>query len=430
MATEGTGGEGEADLGQALARFLHPTDDVKDYLDQSILPILTPALERLLRTANTHGAIKEKEKPAEEGEEAGGPRRGRRASAQMRRKSQEKIEAAKAGASVQIADGAPTDDKFNALLWLSDHLRQFTKTPGQTKYRERFDQRRAAMREILAAQTGVCTLDLLDKPPATDLEVEETKTDQEVEEATALLAGVAGPIFSCLAPEFQDRLVKAMTFAEYDESTVISEQGQPVTHIFIAADGDIEADLKPPMNGPDNEELSNALLKRTYSRGQWWPPESVLDTPHFNTVRAATKVRCAKIPVDFFRGMVLPASLMARQLLFSEIYNAPALVTTPRYLRVLLALECMQRKVADDEATLHGDSRAVVLLTEGNAMAPSGEQYKAGDLVGKLFDDSITGPIHGAPQCVAYIAPRNELQRVLVDPVNPDTRPRLASMGS
>jgi CRP-like cAMP-binding protein len=285
------------------------------------------------------------------------------------------------------------------------------------------------MREILAAQTGVCTLDLLDKPPATDLEVEETKTEQEVEEATALLAAVGGPLFSCLAPEFQDRLIKAMTFAEYDESAVISEQGQPVTHIYITSEGEVETDVKPPMNGPDNEELVNALLKRSYSRGQWWPAESVLDTPYFSTCRATSKVRCAKIPVDFFRGMVLPASLMARQILFSEIYNAPAMVTIPRYVRVLLALECMQRKVADDEATLHGDSRAVVLLTEGNAMAPSGEQYKAGDVVGKLFDDSITGPIHGAPQCVAYIAPRNELQRVLVDPVNPDTRPRLASMG-
>merc|ERR550537_1395971 len=172
--------------------------------------------------------------------------------------------------------GAQDPTKFDALLWLSDHLRQFTKTPGQTKYRERFDARRAAMREILAAQTGVCTLDLLDKPPATDLEVEETKTEQEVEEATGLLAAVGGPVFSCLAPEFQDRLVKAMTFAEFDEGAVISEQGQPVTYIFINAEGEVEADVKPQMNGADNEELVNALLKRMYSRGQWWPPESVL----------------------------------------------------------------------------------------------------------------------------------------------------------
>merc|ERR1719359_1067760 len=80
MAAEA--GEGEADLGQALARFLHPTDDVKDYLDQSILPILTPALERLLRTANAHGAIKKaEEKPAEDGEsEAAEKKRGRRGS--------------------------------------------------------------------------------------------------------------------------------------------------------------------------------------------------------------------------------------------------------------------------------------------------------------------------------------------------------------
>merc|ERR1719310_1460738 len=78
-------------------------------------------------------------------------------------------------------------------------------------------------------QTGVCTLDLLDKPPSTELEVEETKTEAEVEEATQLLASVPGPLFSCLAPEFQDRLIKSMTFAEYDEGAVISEQGQPVT---------------------------------------------------------------------------------------------------------------------------------------------------------------------------------------------------------
>lgn len=62
-------------------------------------------------------------------------------------------------------------------------------------------------------------------------------------------------------------------------------------------------------------------------------------------------------------------------------------------------------------------------------MAPSGEQYKAGDLVGKLFNDSITGPIHGAPTCSAYIATRADLTRVLVDPVAEETRPRLASMG-
>jgi CRP-like cAMP-binding protein len=348
----------------------------------------------------------------------------------MRRRSAEKIEGSKPGASVMITD-AKEDDKFNALLWLSDHLRQFTKTPGQTKYRERFDARRAAMREILAAQTGVCTLDLLDKPPSTELEVEETKTEAEVEEATQLLAAVPGTLYSVLAPEFQDRLIKSMTFAEYDDGGVISEQGQPVTHIFMVVEGEVDSDAKPTLNGADNEELVNVMLKRTYSRGQWWPPESVLDTPLFATTKASNgKVRVAKIPVDFFRGMVLPASLMARQIHFSEVYNHTAMASIPRYVRVLLALECMMKKVAEDEATLHGDSRAVVLLTEGNAMAPSGEQYKAGDIVGKLFDDSITGPIHGAPQCSAYIAPRNELQRVLVDPVNADTRPRLASMSA
>lgn len=420
---------------KALARFLHPTDDVKDYLDQSILPILTPALERLLRTANAHGAIKKaEEKPAEDGEsEAAEKKRGRRGSTQRasKSKSTEKIQGAPLspkGAGSDASKGQ-VDGQFNALLWLSDHLRQFTKTPGQTKYRERFDARRAAMREIIAAQTGVVTIDLLDKPPATDLEVEETKTDQEVEEATALLGTVPGPIFSSLAPEFQDRLIKSMTFTEYDDSIVISEQGQQVQYVFIVESGEIETEVKPPMNGVDNEELTNTLLKRTYTRGQWWPPEAVLDIQYLATTRATTKVRVAKIPVDFFRAMVLPASLMARQITFSEIYNSTAMMNIPRYVRVLLAIECMQKKVSEDEATVHADSRAVVLLTEGNAMAPSGEQYKAGDLVGKLFNDSITGPIHGAPTCSAYIATRADLTRVLVDPVAEETRPRLASMG-
>ena len=39
------------------------------------------------------------------------------------------------------------------------------------------------------------------------------------------------------------------------------------------------------------------------------------------------EVRLAQLPVDFFRALVLPASLQARQIVFSEIYNSPAIAS-------------------------------------------------------------------------------------------------------
>lgn len=153
-----------------------------------------------------------------------------------------------------------------------------------------------------------------------------------------------------------------------------------------------------------------------------------LDTPYLSTTRAGTKVRLASLPVDFFRALVLPASLQSRQITFSEVYNAPAFQSVPRFARAVLGLECVEKVAVDDEAVLHPDPSAVVLLVDGLAGAPSGEAYKAGDLIGKLFDEESYGPVHGSPACKAYVAPRTELQRAFVEPVSPDARSRLQSL--
>jgi len=284
------------------------------------------------------------------------------------------------------------------------------------------------MREIIASQTGLSTIDLLDKPPSTDLDVEEPKADGELEEATSLIGAVPGELFKCLSAEQIDRIAKASSFVEFEEGAVVSEQGQPVTHVYICVEGEIETEIKPGLNGQDAEEITDALLKRTYNRGQWWPPEVVIDTPYLTTTRCNARVRVCRIPVEFFRGFVLPASLMARQLVFSEIYHSAALQSIPRFARVLLAIECMQKKAAVDESILHPDARAAVLLIDGAAGTPSGDQFKPGDLIGKIFDDNSSGPIHGAPQCTGYVAARADLTRVLVDPVSPDSRSRLTSL--
>lgn len=419
-------------LGQALVRFLHPTDDVKNYLEQTILPVLTPSLERLLRTASEHGAIKAPDQKGEGDKDADGdapprvgrrgtqegdePKRGRRASLtnQKTRRLSKEPEVKK--------------QEFSALLWLSDHLRQFSDPPGQTKYRERFDARRTAMREYLLSLVGVSSLELLDRPPQLDLDLEEPKADAEVEEAVALLRSVPGALIASLPSGAVDKVVSAVSFADFEEGQVITDQGQNVTHVFFVCEGEVEVDVKPGVNASDTDDLTVALLKRSYTRGHWWPVESVLDTPYLSTTRAFNKVRVARLPVDFFRALVLPASLQARNILFSEVYNSPALQAVPRFARALFCLECVELATAEDEGALHPDAAAAVVIVDGHAGGPSGDTFKAGDLVGKLFDEESWGPINGAPSCKAYVAPRAELQRVLVDPVAPESRSRLQSL--
>ena len=69
-------------------------------------------------------------------------------------------------------------------------------------------------------------------------------------------------------------------------------------------------------------------------------------------------------------------------------------------------------------------------MVEGHAGGPSGDTFKAGEMVGKLYQEESWGPLHGSPACRAYVAPRSEILRVFVDPVQGDALSKIQNLPS
>lgn len=382
---QASGKSQEDELSQALHRFLRPTDDVKTYLDAAVLPRLTPALQRLLHVAVEQKCIpdlKVAKLPGEEEEDA------------KRKRSSKNADKRK-----NSTPGAAEPD-FNALLWLSDHLRQFTTPAGYSKYRERFDARRAAMREIINAGIGKSHLDLLDQPPSFDEQIKVEKSEEEAQVLQDLFQEMPGPMMGSLGLGALEKVRDATSILEVEEQGVIAEQGQPIAHVNIVIDGEVESEVRTGQNATDDDELTQLLLRRVYTRGQWWPVECLFDQdpPHLSTTRAVGKVRVAQIPVQFFRQLLLPASIQARSLSFRLIYYAPGLSHVCRYARALLALECMQACSNEDSKELHADTQPICVLVDGAVVDAHGDKHEAPCVCGQIFStDGKLGPIVADP---------------------------------
>lgn len=174
----GGGGQGAA-LSSALADVISPNEDVRKYLQATLLPVLGPALEKLLHHVHDSGELQEALRSLEGGQSGKGSRAAKRGGddkAQPEKaptpsgkdEKDEKAGAAAATAGTPAQEGAPAVSPspapgsdggagaaaepggsagtesivpaFDSLVWLSDHLRQFSTGPMHL-YREHFEAR-------------------------------------------------------------------------------------------------------------------------------------------------------------------------------------------------------------------------------------------------------------------------------------------------
>merc|ERR1712224_862128 len=117
------------------SELMSPGEDVRAYLEQTLLPVLSPAIEKLLHHAHENGELQEALKQLEQKSSGKKPAKG-------------KTEGEEAQSDMNTAESSSATSAeaagFNPLVWLSDHLRQFAKEPGG-KYREQFEQRVAEL---------------------------------------------------------------------------------------------------------------------------------------------------------------------------------------------------------------------------------------------------------------------------------------------
>eukprot|EP00746_Dinoflagellata_sp_MGD_P000184 gnl/MRDRNA2_/MRDRNA2_100328_c0_seq1.p2 gnl/MRDRNA2_/MRDRNA2_100328_c0~~gnl/MRDRNA2_/MRDRNA2_100328_c0_seq1.p2 ORF type:complete len:179 (+),score=57.43 gnl/MRDRNA2_/MRDRNA2_100328_c0_seq1:91-627(+) len=117
------------------SELMTPSEDVRAYLEQTLLPVLSPAIEKLLHHAHENGELQEALKQLEQRTATKKPVKG-------------KAEGEEAQSDMNTAESSSATSAeaagFNPLVWLSDHLRQFAKEPSG-KYREQFEQRVAEL---------------------------------------------------------------------------------------------------------------------------------------------------------------------------------------------------------------------------------------------------------------------------------------------
>mmetsp|Transcript_3282 Transcript_3282/g.3657 ORF Transcript_3282/g.3657 Transcript_3282/m.3657 type:complete len:240 (+) Transcript_3282:3-722(+) len=138
-----------------LAKLISPNEDARAYLQQAVLPVLGPTIEKLLHHVNETGELQQA--LARQAERDGKPKRSKErpnlevATPASTSDAQGSPSAAHDKPPSPSADGTVEEEPeeeifFDPLAWLSENLRQFAKG-DTTQYREGIEARIAELRK-------------------------------------------------------------------------------------------------------------------------------------------------------------------------------------------------------------------------------------------------------------------------------------------
>merc|ERR1719491_223553 len=150
-------------MGEALVNMVavvSPTEDARGYVQQTLLPVLGPAIEKLLHQVKENGDLDKALQT--QAERDGKPKRNKSKERSQERNESKERQDKNLELDRQVSgdndkphtpDGAndmldePEDLGFDPLAWLADYLRQYSKGSAE-KYRASMEQRIAELIRI------------------------------------------------------------------------------------------------------------------------------------------------------------------------------------------------------------------------------------------------------------------------------------------